>query len=73
MLAGDIAMLAVEDDDIATALAIEQRYADLTIGLTDAVSFALCDRERITTAFTFDRKHFGAFRPAHAPALRLVP
>lgn len=71
--AGDLTLLAVEADDIAAALAIEQRYADLSLGLTDAVSFVLCEREEIVAAFTFDRKHFGAFRPAHAPALRLLP
>jgi predicted nucleic acid-binding protein len=63
----------VEASDYAAALVIEQRYENLSLGLTDAVSFALCDRERITTVFTFDRKDFGAFRPARGRALRLVP
>ena len=71
--AGDLPLLTVDVEDIAAALTIEQRYADLGLGLTDAVSFALCEREGITSAFTFDRKHFGAFRPSHAPALRLLP
>lgn len=70
---GGIALLPVEPEDIAAALAIEARYGDLAIGLTDAVSFALCEREEITTVFTFDRRDFGTFRPAHAPALRLLP
>ena len=58
---------------MAAALALEERYRDLTIGLTDAVSLALCERERITTVFTFDRKDFGSFRPSHVPALKLLP
>jgi hypothetical protein len=70
---GRIDLLPVEASDYAAALVIEQRYENLSLGLTDAVSFALCDRERITTVFTFDRKDFGAFRPARGRALRLVP
>lgn len=66
-------LLAVEAADYASALAIEERYHPLGLGLTDAVSLALCDRDRITTVFTFDRKDFGAFRPARGRALRLVP
>ena len=73
MPAAAVALLPVEPDDVAHALALEARYADLGVGLTDAVSLALCERERITRVFTFDRRDFGAFRPAHAPALQLLP
>ncbi|HEY6475242.1 MAG TPA: PIN domain-containing protein [Polyangia bacterium] len=70
---GSVDLLLVEAADYAAALAIEQRYENLGLGLTDAVSLALCNRERIATVFTFDRKDFGAFRPARGRALRLVP
>lgn len=70
---GRVAILPVEAGDIAAALAIEQRYVDLAVGLTDAVSLAVCERDHITTVFTFDRKDFGCFRPAHTRALRLLP
>jgi predicted nucleic acid-binding protein len=68
-----IELLAVEADDVTAALVVEQRYRDLAIGLTDAISLAVCERERITSVFTFDRKDFGSFRPAHVRALRLLP
>jgi uncharacterized protein len=70
---GRVELLPVEASDVAAALVVEQRYGDLAVGLTDAVSFAVCERERITTVFTFDRKDFGSFRPAHTRALRLLP
>jgi uncharacterized protein len=70
---GRIDLLSVEAADYAAALELEQRYQNLKLGLTDAVSFALCARERITTVFTFDRKDFGAFRFARDRPLRLVP
>ena len=66
-------LLDVSAEDVAAALAIEQRYEGLKIGLTDAISLALCDRERIATVFTFDRRDFGGFRPAHGGALTIVP
>ena len=71
--AGKVELLPVEPDDVAAALALEARYADLALGLTDAVSLALCEREKIDTVFTFDRRDFGAVRTRHAPALRLLP
>lgn len=71
--AGHIELLGVEARDIAAALVIEQRYSDLGLGLTDAVSLGLCNRERIERVFTFDRRDFGSFQPRHIPALRLVP
>ena len=70
---GRVDLLEVEALDIAAALTLEERYEDLAIGLTDAVSLALCERERITTVFTFDRKDFGRFRPSHTKTLRLLP
>lgn len=70
---GRIELLAVEAGDIAAALAAERRYEDLAVGLTDAVSLAVCEREHISTVFTFDRRDFGSFRPAHARAFKLLP
>jgi predicted nucleic acid-binding protein len=70
---GRIELLSVDASDVALAMVIEERYSDLALGLTDAVSLSLCNRERITRVFTFDRKDFGSFQPKHAPALRLLP
>jgi uncharacterized protein len=70
---GRIDLLSVEAADYTAALEIEQRYQNLQLGLTDAVSFALCSRQRITTVFTFDRKDFGAFRLPRNRPLQLVP
>ena len=68
-----IELLAVEPSDLAAALVIEERYSDLDLGLTDAVSLSLCNREKITRVFTFDRRDFGSFQPRHTQALRLLP
>jgi hypothetical protein len=73
VVAGGVGLLSVESTDIASALTIERRYSDLDLGLADAVSLALCERERIEKVFTFDRRDFGSYRPSFAPALKLLP
>jgi len=56
--------------DVRAARTIEARYQALAIGLVDAVVMATAERLRADIA-TFDRRHFGAVRLAHAP--RLLP
>ena len=56
--------------DVRAARTIEARYHALAIGLVDAVVMATAERLRADIA-TFDFRHFGAVRLAHAP--RLLP
>lgn len=42
-------------------------------GLVDACVMAVAERLRIRQVATFDRRHFGHFRPAHCPAFELLP
>ncbi len=50
-----------------------ERYADFPLGGTDASLIALAERLKTDLVITLDRRHFGAVRPAHCPALRLLP
>jgi uncharacterized protein len=50
-----------------------RQYADLPLGGTDASMVALAERLGADRVATLDRRHFGVVRPAHAPALSLVP
>lgn len=56
--------------DLSAAHAITERYADLEIGLVDAVVMATAERLRADVV-TLDLRHFGAVRLAHGP--RLLP
>ncbi len=56
--------------DLAAAHAIADRYADLEMGLVDAVVMATAERLRADIV-TVDLRHFGAVRLAHGP--RLLP
>lgn len=49
------------------------KYDDLPLGTVDASVIALAERLNITTVVTIDRRDFGIVRPAHVPALTLLP
>lgn len=42
-------------------------------GMVDATVMAVAERLKIRQVATFDRRHFGSFRPAHCQAFDLVP
>jgi predicted nucleic acid-binding protein len=49
------------------------QYADFPLGSTDASVIALAERLGTDVVITLDRWHFGAVRPRHCEALRLLP
>ena len=50
-----------------------EQYADLRLGGTDASVVALAERLDTDVVITLDRRHFGAVRPRHCTAFRLLP
>jgi predicted nucleic acid-binding protein len=50
-----------------------ERYRDLPLGLVDATVIAAAEMLRETKVATLDHRHFTVVRPAHAPALELLP
>lgn len=50
-----------------------ERYRDLPLGLVDASVIAATEMLGETKVATLDRRHFAVVRPAHAPALTLLP
>ncbi len=49
------------------------RYADLDVGYVDAAVLAIVERLDEPKLATLDHRHFGALRPRHVDALRLMP
>ena len=49
------------------------RYADFSLGGTDATVVALAERFEADTVITLDRRHFHAIRPRHCSSFRLLP
>lgn len=60
-------------DDWARIAELVEQYADFPLGGTDASVLALAERLGAEVVITLDRRHFGAVRPRHCEALRLVP
>jgi hypothetical protein len=60
-------------DDWTRIAALVERYAALPLGGTDASVIALAERLDTELVITLDRRDFGAVRPRHCRALRLLP
>lgn len=60
-----------EDDDLAGAQRFLSRYADLNLGLVDAVVMAMAERLGAEAVATLDLRHFAAVSIAGSP--RLLP
>jgi hypothetical protein len=60
--------------DLIDAVYIDDQYADLSLGLTDASIVVLAARYGTIDILTLDERHFRAVRPRHdAQAFRLLP
>jgi uncharacterized protein len=60
-------------DDWRRIAALVDQYADFPLGGTDASVVALAERLGTDLIITLDHRHFGAIRPHHFPAFRLLP
>jgi uncharacterized protein len=61
------------DKDLRRCRELQARYADLALGVVDASVLALVERLEEEKLATLDRRHFSVVRPAHVPALELLP
>ena len=59
--------------DLRRCAELQRQYDDLSLGAVDASVVALCERLREPKLATLDHRHFATVRPAHVPALELLP
>ena len=71
--AGRYTLIESLSADLARVAELVGKYDDLPLGTVDASVIALAERLNITTVVTLDRRDFGTVRPAHVPALSLLP
>lgn len=64
---------APDADDWPAIAGFVDEYADFPLGGTDASVLVLAERLGTDAIVTLDRRHFGAVRPRHCTALRLLP
>jgi predicted nucleic acid-binding protein len=60
-------------DDWPRIASLVEQYGDFPLGGTDASVVALAERLDTDLIITLDRRHFGAIRPRHRAAFRLLP
>lgn len=68
---GELEVEPVEPEDWARIAELLDQLPDL--GIVDASVVGACERLGETRLATLDRRHFGAVRPRHCPALTLLP
>ncbi|MGH3834689.1 MAG: type II toxin-antitoxin system VapC family toxin [Pseudonocardiaceae bacterium] len=71
--AGRYTLIESLSADLERISELVAKYDDLPLGTVDASVIALAERLNITTVVTIDRRDFGIVRPAHVPALTLLP
>jgi len=60
-------------EDVARAVDILDRYADLDIGLADASIVVLAERHRSSDVLSLDERHFRAVRGPRGRPFRILP
>jgi hypothetical protein len=73
LAAGRFSVGHLERGDYATIVDLENRYAELDLGLADCALVVLANRHRTTRILTFDERHFRAVTPLQGDAFVLLP
>lgn len=63
----------VDDALLGAASDVVERYADQSVGVTDASIVVLAQRHRIDRVLTLDRRHFDVLRAADGSSLTVLP
>lgn len=71
LVAGEMALEWGEPEDLHRAVEILRARPEF--GMVDAVVMAVAERLGVRRIATFDRRHFGSFRPASGRDFELVP
>jgi hypothetical protein len=71
--AGGFELLELPLQWVLRAGELLERYRDLQLGLVDASVVAATEMLDEPKLATLDRRHFAVIRPAHTPALTLLP
>jgi hypothetical protein len=66
-------LVNLTDLDLDRMYQIMWQYRDNEFDYADTAIMALSERLNITRIFTFDRRDFSSYRPAHRAAYALVP
>lgn len=71
--AGSYELARFDEDDVASARDLVERYRDLEIGLAGASIAVLAERYETDRVLTLDERHFRALRTSGGNAFTLLP
>jgi predicted nucleic acid-binding protein len=70
---GTFELVHLTPDDLTRMGELVLQYADFPLGGVDASVIAVAERFGVDRVATLDRRHFSVIKPAHVPALTLLP
>jgi uncharacterized protein len=73
LASGAITLAPLDHSDAPRMRELMAKYQDLPMDLADAALVRIAERERLRRIFTFDRRHFGVYRPARLGRFQLLP
>ena len=73
LASGDLQVDPVAAGDWLRIAELVHTYRDLPLGTVDASVIAACERRKITTIATTDRRDFTIVRPDHCDHLSILP
>ena len=73
LASGRYHVACLEPADYRTAVTLNDRYADLNVGLADLSIIILAARYRTNRILTFDQRHFRLMQPLQGGAFTLLP
>ncbi|WP_084529863.1 type II toxin-antitoxin system VapC family toxin [Nocardia crassostreae] len=74
VVSGAYRLAPSDEADIATAININTRYADHSLGIADCMNVVLAQKYHTVRIFTLDERHFRMVQPlAYGPAFQLLP
>lgn len=71
LVRGEVAVEWGEPEDLRRCVEILRGRREF--GMVDSTVMAIAERLKIEQIATFDRRHFGSFRPAHCSGFELLP
>lgn len=73
LAAGRYHVACLDPGDYSTIASLNERYADLNVGLADLSIVILAARYRTNRILTFDQRHFRLMRPIQGGVFTLLP
>ena len=70
---GTFELVQLTTEDLHRIGELISKYADFPLGAADASVVAVAERRGVARVATLDHRHFRAIKPAHVPALTLLP